>query len=120
MLTTIRQGEGYYIRAKLGDNKTPLQKYIEVQKSVCNALGISIEQLTQRTRKREIVVARYICIYIGKNNGLGSLLFLANHIGLMDHSTAHHAIDTVADLIEIEDKDFLNYWGLCKHLLKKA
>ena len=116
MLTTIRQGEGYYIRATSNKEQTPREKYIELQKSICKCLGIYIEQLREKTRKREIVIARYICFYIARNNGLGSLIFIGKELNNFDHSTVLHGIALVDDLIQANDKTFLNDWNQCKHL----
>jgi len=118
MLTTIRQGEGYYIKSSITYDQTPLQKYIELQESICKCLGITIDQLREKTRKREIVIARYICFYIARNNGLGSLKFIGKGLNNFDHSTILHGITLVDDLIQANDKTFLNDWNLCKHLLK--
>jgi chromosomal replication initiation ATPase DnaA len=118
MLTTIRQGKGYYIRATSGEGLTPKEKYEELQINVCKATGILIEDLKSRCRDRELVIARQICIYIGRMNGLGSHKFLAYGVGLINHSTSIHAIQMVNDLIQANDTMFLNSWNQCKHLLR--
>ncbi len=119
MLTTIRQGEGYYIKGSFGERLNPKEKYHELQKNVCKALGISLEQLKERNRKREIVIARHICFYIARENNLGSLKFLAINLNGCDHSTVIHGIGLVQDLLDAKDMHFLNYYNLCKHLLKR-
>jgi len=118
MLTTIRQGEGYYIRATFGERLTPLEKYNYIKSSVCEALGLLPSQLIEKNRKREIVTARYICFYIAKENDLGTPRFLGLNMGGMDRTTVLHWLDLVQDLIDANDKTFLNDWNLCKHLLR--
>jgi chromosomal replication initiation ATPase DnaA len=120
MLTTIRQGEGYYIRGSFGERLNPKEKYHELQKNVCKALGISIKDISSKTRKTEIVMARNICLYIGRLNGYGSNKFLANQIGLADHSATIYANRKVRDYFSYNDREFIQKWNLCKHLLKRA
>jgi len=117
-MLTIRQGEGYYIRATSGEGLTPKEKYEELQRNVCDRLGISIKDIRRKTRKKEIVMARNICLYIARSNGLGSNLFLANEIGLADHSATIYANAKVRDYLSYNDREFLQRWNLCKHLLR--
>ena len=76
-----------------------------IQKVVCNYFSMSVDVLSSKTRKREIVQARQIAMYFAKNMTKCSLAVIGNAIGNKDHATVLHACKTVNNLIET-DKNF--------------
>jgi chromosomal replication initiator protein DnaA len=76
-----------------------------IQKVVCNYFSMSVDVLSSKTRKREIVQARQIAMYFAKNMTKCSLAMIGNAIGNKDHATVLHACKTVNNLIET-DKAF--------------
>ena len=76
-----------------------------IQKVVCNYFSMSVDVLSSKTRKREIVQARQIAMYFAKNMTKCSLAVIGNAIGNKDHATVLHACKTVNNLIET-DKAF--------------
>lgn len=80
----------------------------KIRHTVCEYFGISAESMVSKTRKREIVQARQIAMYLGRNMTKTSLASIGSHIGGKDHATVLHACNTVSDLIET-DKNFRQY-----------
>ena len=80
----------------------------DIQKTVCNFFNLSPEALMSKTRKREIVQARQIAMYLSKSMTKASLASIGAQIGGKDHATVLHACKTVKDLIET-DKHFRQY-----------
>ena len=80
----------------------------KVMQSVCDYFNITKEILLSRTRKRQIVQARQIAMYLCRNRINCSLSTIGNEIGGKDHATVLHACSTVNDLIET-DKLFRQY-----------
>lgn len=76
-----------------------------IQKIVCNYFSMSVDALSSKTRKREIVQARQIAMYFAKNMTKCSLAVIGSAIGDKDHATVLHACKTVNNLIET-DKAF--------------
>jgi len=64
------------------------------------AFGITVDQLRQRTRKREIVQVRQIAAWWLKNNSKLSLAAIGNFLGGYDHATVSYSHKTVCELIE--------------------
>ena len=79
-----------------------------VQKTVCDYFGITREELVSQTRKRQIVQARQIAMYMSRNLISCSLNTIGSELGGRDHATVMHACNTVADLIAT-DKQFKQY-----------
>ena len=77
----------------------------KIQVTVCNYFGLSQDALAQKTRKREIVQARQIAMYLGRTLTKSSLSSIGAQIGGKDHATVLHACNTVQDLIDI-DRNF--------------
>jgi len=81
----------------------------KVQRVVCDYFNISKDDLLSKTRKRQIVQARQIAMYMSRNliNNC-SLSTIGAEIGGKDHATVLHACTTVSDLMST-DKTFKQY-----------
>ena len=80
----------------------------EIEIEVCRASGISTDKLFIKSRKREYVLARHICMYLAKKLGLKpSLEAIGSHYGGRDHTTAIHAIGNINDFIDTRDEKFM-------------
>ena len=80
----------------------------KVQKAVCQYFNITMDNLLSKSRKRQIVQARQIAMYMSRNLIKCSLSTIGAEIGGKDHSTVLHACSTVQDLMSI-DKAFRQY-----------
>ena len=87
-----------------------LSSSIEELYKVAEFTGLSIDELQEKTRKREIVESRQVAMYLSKKNTKESLATIGRTIGNKDHATVLHACKTVNNLIET-DKQFLKKWG---------
>ena len=88
----------------------------KVQKVVCDYFNITRDQLLSKTRKRQIVQARQIAMYLSRNLMNCSLSTIGAEIGGKDHATVLHACTTVGDLMTI-DKTFKQYVNDIEKLL---
>ena len=73
-----------------------------IQKMVCESFGVGFEKLSQKTRKREIVQARQISMYLAKSFTKNSLKTIGDHFGGRDHTTVIHSCQTVKDLMDTD------------------
>lgn len=80
----------------------------KVQQTVCEYFNITKETLLSKSRKRQIVQARQIAMYICRNNLNCSLTTIGAELGGKDHATVMHACTTVTDLMST-DKTFRKY-----------
>jgi chromosomal replication initiation ATPase DnaA len=76
-----------------------------IEKSVCDYICITPEELQHKTRKREFVIGRQLCHYLSKKYTKTSLAIIGKRFGNKDHATVLHSNRTISDLIET-DKDF--------------
>lgn len=80
-----------------------------VQKVVCDYFGITKDAMQSKCRKRVIVQARQIAMYMARNLIPNcSLATIGNEIGGKDHATVLHACSTVTDLMST-DRSFKQY-----------
>lgn len=79
-----------------------------IQNMVCNYFNVTIDQFMSKTRKREIVQARQIAMYLSRNLTKTSLSSIGAQLGGKDHATVLHACNTVCDLIDT-DRTFRQY-----------
>ena len=79
-----------------------------IQKIVSEYFGLSVEQMNSKTRKRNIVQARQLAMFLAKAHTKTSLTTIGLHCGNKDHATVLHACKTVQNLIET-DKEFKGY-----------
>ncbi|GAB4094519.1 chromosomal replication initiator protein DnaA [Flaviaesturariibacter terrae] len=73
-----------------------------IQKMVCDFFEVPYEKLLQKTRKREIVQARQITMYLAKAFTKNSLKSIGEHFGGRDHTTVIHSCQTVKDLMDTD------------------
>jgi chromosomal replication initiator protein len=73
-----------------------------IQKMVCEFFDVSYDKLLQKTRKREIVQARQITMYLAKAFTKNSLKTIGEHFGGRDHTTVIHSCQTVKDLMDTD------------------
>jgi chromosomal replication initiator protein len=73
----------------------------EIQKTVCTYFHLEQALLQTASRKREIVQARQITMYLAKKYTESSFSQIGKIVGGKDHATVLHACKTVKDQIEI-------------------
>lgn len=75
-----------------------------IQKLVCEYFEIPVDAVKSKSRKREIVQARQISMYLAKSHTKASLKSIGQFFGGRDHSTVIYACQTVDDLIDTDKK----------------
>ncbi|MEI6823516.1 MAG: chromosomal replication initiator protein DnaA [Bacteroidota bacterium] len=78
-----------------------------IQKIVCDHFNISVEKISSKTRKRDVVQARQLAMYFSKKLTKSSLASIGLQCGNKDHATVLHACRTVSNLLET-DKSYKN------------
>ena len=73
-----------------------------IKQTVCEFYDMDPKLLQAKTRKREIVQARQISMYLAKKYTDNSLSFIGSAIGKKDHVTVLHACKTITDQIETD------------------
>jgi chromosomal replication initiator protein len=73
-----------------------------IQKMVCDFYDITYDKLQAKTRKREIVQARQISMFLAKQFTKNSLKNIGDHFGGRDHTTVIHSCQTVKDLMDTD------------------
>lgn len=75
-----------------------------IQKSVGEFFQVRVEDLKDKTRKKEIVIARQVAMYLCKEYTQHSLKSIGYHFGGRDHSTVIHAVTSVSDMMDVDSK----------------
>lgn len=77
---------------------------------VCEVLNIAENKIRDKTRKKEIVMARQIAMYLSKELTKSSLKTIGLHFGGRDHSTVIHACTTIEESVLKDSalKDIVN------------
>ncbi len=71
-----------------------------IMKSVARYFSISVEDLKSKSRKKEVVNARQVAMYLAKEHTQYSLKAIGYHFGGRDHATVIHAIRTVNEAVQ--------------------
>ena len=92
----------------------------KVQKTVCDYFNITRESLLSMSRKRQIVQARQISMFLSRNLMPNcSLSTIGAETGGKDHATVLHACATVTDLMAT-DKTFKKYVNDLEEMLSPS
>ncbi len=121
--SNIRELEGVLIslmaHASLNDKeidlelaKEVIQKFItqenktisvqNIAKLVADHFEVPMEKLNSKTRKRNVVIARQLSMFLAKNYTKSSLKTIGHNFGGKDHSTVIYSIKTVQNLIDTD------------------
>ena len=77
----------------------------KIQDMVSAYFKIGLEQIHSKSRKREIVQARQVTMFLSKKYTGHSYAHIGNMVGQRDHATVLHACKTIQDNLDI-DKGF--------------
>ena len=75
-----------------------------IQKTVSEYFHLKPEDLKDKTRKKEVVIARQLAMYFSKEYTNHSLKSIGYHFGGRDHSTVIHAVQTVNDMYDVDNR----------------
>ena len=70
----------------------------DISKAVCHYLNIAENKIREKTRKKEIVLARQLAMYFSKDLTKSSLKTIGLHFGGRDHSTVIHACNSIEQM----------------------
>jgi chromosomal replication initiator protein len=87
-----------------------------IQKMVCEFFNMPYERLMMKTRRREVVQARQISMYLAKKFTKSSLKAIGQHFGGFDHTTVIHSCQTVENLMDTDS----DYRGQLQELQQKV
>ena len=73
-----------------------------IQKLVAEHFDVPVEKLKGQTRKRGIVIARQLSMYLAKNLTNKSLKAIGENFGGRDHSTVIYSCKAVQDLLDTD------------------
>jgi chromosomal replication initiator protein len=76
-----------------------------ITKVVCEHLGVAENKIRDKTRKKEIVLARQLAMFLSKELTLSSLKTIGLHFGGRDHSTVIHACNSIEEY-KAKDESF--------------
>jgi len=81
-----------------------------ITKIICSRLSIDENKLRDKTRKKEIVLARQLAMYLSKELTKSSLKTIGLHFGGRDHSTVIHSCNSIeeAQLTDHTLKDLID------------
>ncbi|MDO9152209.1 MAG: chromosomal replication initiator protein DnaA [Paludibacter sp.] len=88
-----------------------------IRDKVCEYFSLSVDAISTKSRKREVVQARQIAMYLSKQLTKNSLSSIGMAIGQRDHATVLHACKIVNDLMDI-DKNFRSSVKEIENILK--
>ncbi len=73
-----------------------------IQRAVCEYFNMPYDRLLAKTRRREVVQARQITMYLAKKFTKSSLKTIGTHFGGFDHTTVIHSCQTVENLMDTD------------------
>jgi chromosomal replication initiator protein len=71
---------------------------------VSEFFGISLSNLTGRSRARDVAFPRQVAMYLMRDLGDLSLPRIGEELGGRDHTTVMYACDKISELVETDDR----------------
>ncbi|MEG8989352.1 chromosomal replication initiator protein DnaA [Ignavibacteria bacterium 4148-Me] len=75
-----------------------------ITKVVCDFYNVDENKVREKNRRKEVVLARQIAMYLSKTLTKSSLKTIGLHFGGRDHSTVIHACSSIEELIKTDMK----------------
>lgn len=98
--------DGYKVNINLfkeQDKPSDYQSALEIQRVICTYVGVTLDRVFEKTRKREVVNTRkYLAYFINKYTRF-TLTQVANMSGLSDHSLVVHHVADLKDIMFTDD-----------------
>lgn len=88
-----------------------------ITKNVCDFLGVAENKIRDKTRKKEIVLARQLAMYLSKELTKSSLKTIGLHFGGRDHSTVIHACNSIENA-KVSDESLANIIDTLKNQIE--
>ena len=76
----------------------------QIKRLVATKLNVSIDDLSSKSRTKDIAFARQIAMYLSREVTNISLLKIGDNFGNRDHTTVMHAIDKIKQLISSDNE----------------
>lgn len=70
-----------------------------ITKIVCNHFGVEENKVREKNRRKEVVMARQVAMYLSKLLTKSSLKTIGLHFGGRDHSTVIHAYNSIEEML---------------------
>ena len=86
---------------KVTQNESKAITIDNIINTVCQHFGLDTNTIHTKSRKREVVQARQIAMYLAKNYTEFSTAKIGSLIGNKDHATVLHACKTISELKEV-------------------
>ncbi len=74
----------------------------DITKTVCEFLQVDENKIRDKTRKKEVVLARHLAMYLSKELTKSSLKTIGLHFGGRDHSTVIHACTAIEGAVSAD------------------
>ncbi|MBU0558986.1 MAG: chromosomal replication initiator protein DnaA [Bacteroidota bacterium] len=84
---------------EISTNKQTIVSIENITKVVCNHFSVDENKVREKNRKKEVVIARQIAMFLSKKLTTSSLKTIGLHFGGRDHSTVIHAFNSVDTLL---------------------
>jgi chromosomal replication initiator protein len=75
-----------------------------IKSVVCEAFGVSVEQLNGNSRKKQIALARQVAMYLARKLGGLSLPKIASAFNRNDHTTVLHAVSKIEEVRKTDEE----------------
>ena len=91
--------------------ETPQETIDRIINDVSQRSGIKKEKILSRNRRKEIVAARFACMYLLRKEAFMTFAAIGRLFG-RDHTTAIHALSSVENLLDTNDYLMVQNTGL--------
>lgn len=92
----------------------------QIQEAVARVKEMSVETIYIKSRKREIVAMRQLCMCFSKQFTQLSLAEIGIYNGVENHATVIHAIKTVRNMVETKNEMFVPDYYRILDILNKT
>ena len=90
-------------------DESAILEYSDIENAVCNAVGVTVEEVISKRRTTDYVTSRQLISYYSRMHTSMSLSSIGQKLGNRDHTTVLHNVQKIKNLIQTGDHQIMIY-----------
>lgn len=91
------------------------EKLLNIQESISESLGFTVEELQSKSRRHTLVLARQLFCYIARRDYRYTFKEIGDVLGYRDHTTVIHSVKMIENLYKSKYEMLMQYLEWLHH-----
>lgn len=98
------------IRRIENKGKNTILSVMDIVNDVSTIFGVEVDEIISQSRKQDLVMLRYLCMYLSRKITFHSVTHIGKVLGGRDHTSVLHGLERFQNLLQTKDDWVLVIW----------